>query len=440
MASPSTSPSIAHDMQDNNALTFGSSPPVSEDQSSSTYTVNSSPSSSLHSPLNNYQQQHFRMATTASIKDEHHHAAPQPHQRLFSYSDLLTSQASPYEHHGYRNNESNNNGTNNAAGGGLSESNGFNGLGLHPHSRQPLSTMHHHHQQPNMQSSSTMTPPSFMARTGTAAPTTSMGHNSMSSSMLPPPPLSSAVATSQHNHHQQQSSNHMMNMAHQQPAPPSTMALHPLSSPYSPSSPVARPLHQQQQQHRNNSGSSESSLYEGFGYPYTTATMLSGGGANRDKQPRGTSNSPSGNTMLGSLSSSSRPITPVSPLMPLSLDVDDKHHQDMERFNRHPSESRPWDQHHGYTSIGGRSASSGSNATQHPPRSRGRRVSNVPTQGVRMFTCQAEGCGKVFKRSEHLKRHIRSIHTLEKRKYYILMQNGNRTLSLIRSYFVCHSI
>ncbi|KAI8141799.1 hypothetical protein BJV82DRAFT_517848 [Fennellomyces sp. T-0311] len=48
------------------------------------------------------------------------------------------------------------------------------------------------------------------------------------------------------------------------------------------------------------------------------------------------------------------------------------------------------------------------------PRSRGRRVSNVPTHGVRMFTCQAEGCGKVFKRSEHLKRHIRSIHTLEK--------------------------
>ncbi|ORZ03028.1 hypothetical protein BCR43DRAFT_466343 [Syncephalastrum racemosum] len=59
----------------------------------------------------------------------------------------------------------------------------------------------------------------------------------------------------------------------------------------------------------------------------------------------------------------------------------------------------------------------GTNSThQHPapPRSRGRRVSNIPTQGVRMFTCQADGCGKVFKRSEHLKRHIRSIHTLEK--------------------------
>lgn len=56
--------------------------------------------------------------------------------------------------------------------------------------------------------------------------------------------------------------------------------------------------------------------------------------------------------------------------------------------------------------------------TTKTPRSRGRRVSNVPSaNGARMFTCTAEGCGKVFKRSEHLKRHIRSIHTLEKRKF-----------------------
>ncbi|SAM02242.1 hypothetical protein [Absidia glauca] len=48
------------------------------------------------------------------------------------------------------------------------------------------------------------------------------------------------------------------------------------------------------------------------------------------------------------------------------------------------------------------------------PRSRGRRVSNIPSNGTRMFICKDEGCGKVFKRSEHLKRHIRSIHTLEK--------------------------
>ncbi|ORZ08428.1 hypothetical protein BCR42DRAFT_455605 [Absidia repens] len=49
-------------------------------------------------------------------------------------------------------------------------------------------------------------------------------------------------------------------------------------------------------------------------------------------------------------------------------------------------------------------------------RSRGRRVSSNPTIGSKMFTCKHDDCGKVFKRSEHLKRHIRSIHTLEKRK------------------------
>ncbi|KAI8576521.1 hypothetical protein K450DRAFT_179162 [Umbelopsis ramanniana AG] len=50
------------------------------------------------------------------------------------------------------------------------------------------------------------------------------------------------------------------------------------------------------------------------------------------------------------------------------------------------------------------------------PRSRGRRVSSHPNvhTSAKMFTCPLDGCGKVFKRSEHLKRHIRSIHTLEK--------------------------
>jgi hypothetical protein len=49
-------------------------------------------------------------------------------------------------------------------------------------------------------------------------------------------------------------------------------------------------------------------------------------------------------------------------------------------------------------------------------RPRGRRVSNIPNNGVRTFACKTDGCGKVFKRSEHLKRHTRSIHTMEKRK------------------------
>ncbi|KAF9175464.1 hypothetical protein BGX21_002066 [Mortierella sp. AD011] len=50
-----------------------------------------------------------------------------------------------------------------------------------------------------------------------------------------------------------------------------------------------------------------------------------------------------------------------------------------------------------------------------PKRSRGRRVSSRPdNSGCKVFTCRAEDCGKIFKRSEHLKRHVRSIHTLEK--------------------------
>ncbi|KAF7329089.1 Transcriptional regulator MNL1 [Mycena kentingensis (nom. inval.)] len=56
-------------------------------------------------------------------------------------------------------------------------------------------------------------------------------------------------------------------------------------------------------------------------------------------------------------------------------------------------------------------------------KSRGRRV---PTDGsagagradgtdaARMHVCKVEGCGKAFRRGEHLKRHIRSIHTHEK--------------------------
>lgn len=53
-----------------------------------------------------------------------------------------------------------------------------------------------------------------------------------------------------------------------------------------------------------------------------------------------------------------------------------------------------------------------------PKRSRGRRVScNPDNSGCKVFTCRFEDCGKIFKRSEHLKRHVRSIHTMEKRKY-----------------------
>ncbi|PWN30111.1 hypothetical protein BDZ90DRAFT_257208 [Jaminaea rosea] len=53
-------------------------------------------------------------------------------------------------------------------------------------------------------------------------------------------------------------------------------------------------------------------------------------------------------------------------------------------------------------------------------RSRGRRVPITPEEMTnvgksgKVYTCKVPGCGKLFKRSEHLKRHIRSIHTDEK--------------------------
>jgi hypothetical protein len=37
-------------------------------------------------------------------------------------------------------------------------------------------------------------------------------------------------------------------------------------------------------------------------------------------------------------------------------------------------------------------------------------------KGTRTYTCKVRGCGKCFARGEHLKRHVRSIHTYEKRQ------------------------
>ncbi|TFL06562.1 hypothetical protein BDV98DRAFT_498530 [Pterulicium gracile] len=63
-------------------------------------------------------------------------------------------------------------------------------------------------------------------------------------------------------------------------------------------------------------------------------------------------------------------------------------------------------------------------------KSRGRRVPTVGTVAVkgdpdaedspgkkrtgRQYACKVPGCGKCFARGEHLKRHVRSIHTYEK--------------------------
>ena len=56
-------------------------------------------------------------------------------------------------------------------------------------------------------------------------------------------------------------------------------------------------------------------------------------------------------------------------------------------------------------------------------KSRGRRVptkessrTTTDQKETRLYMCPVEGCGKCFHRGEHLKRHIRSIHTHEKRE------------------------
>ena len=45
-------------------------------------------------------------------------------------------------------------------------------------------------------------------------------------------------------------------------------------------------------------------------------------------------------------------------------------------------------------------------------------MSKTPSGENRTFVCVVPGCGKCFVRSEHLKRHVRSIHTHDKREFY----------------------
>lgn len=42
-------------------------------------------------------------------------------------------------------------------------------------------------------------------------------------------------------------------------------------------------------------------------------------------------------------------------------------------------------------------------------------------RGARMYLCEVDGCGKCFARGEHLKRHVRSIHTYEKREFFFFL-------------------
>ena len=57
-----------------------------------------------------------------------------------------------------------------------------------------------------------------------------------------------------------------------------------------------------------------------------------------------------------------------------------------------------------------RSASSGA----------GKKRQGIGGKTARMYLCEVKGCGKCFARGEHLKRHVRSIHTYEKREVYFL--------------------
>jgi len=50
----------------------------------------------------------------------------------------------------------------------------------------------------------------------------------------------------------------------------------------------------------------------------------------------------------------------------------------------------------------------------------GRKRQSVGGKSARMYLCEVEGCGKCFARGEHLKRHVRSIHTYEKREVFLL--------------------
>ncbi|KAL0952010.1 hypothetical protein HGRIS_008658 [Hohenbuehelia grisea] len=53
-------------------------------------------------------------------------------------------------------------------------------------------------------------------------------------------------------------------------------------------------------------------------------------------------------------------------------------------------------------------------------KSPGKAKSGSKGSGERTFVCKVDGCGKLFARGEHLKRHVRSIHTHDKRQFACL--------------------
>ena len=53
-------------------------------------------------------------------------------------------------------------------------------------------------------------------------------------------------------------------------------------------------------------------------------------------------------------------------------------------------------------------------------------MSKTPSGENRTFICVVPGCGKCFVRSEHLKRHVRSIHTHDKRESFLCLFRENK--------------
>lgn len=189
-----------------------------------------------------------------------------------------------------------------------------------------------------------------------------------------------------------------------------------LEAPFSPITPIMHPLYFQQQQQQQQQSTQPQECNTSFVGPYGNTYMshesfgpyvLDEYGA--EDTTTAAMHQQQQQQQESLYSSSSAP----PPLMPLTLPF--KHVEHTSQQQQHTSNNyaiaAPTNNNNGKKSI-----SPPATATTTQPRSRGRRVSSVPTQGERMFVCQTEGCGKVFKRSEHLKRHTRSIHTLEKRK------------------------
>ena len=67
-----------------------------------------------------------------------------------------------------------------------------------------------------------------------------------------------------------------------------------------------------------------------------------------------------------------------------------------------------------------RTSSTRSRRRKKPSTSTTPEMSKTPSgENSRTFICVVSGCGKCFVRSEHLKRHVRSIHTHEKREFFL---------------------